>query len=328
MNYAIWVYNRLPSSMLGGLSPDELWSGNHSSHDELRCAHVFGCPVYVLDHKLADGDKIPKWNHRARMGMFLGFSHEHSSLVPLVLNLRTGHVSPQYHVIFDDNFETVPSLNPSTADIDDKFAALFDSAKDFYLDQISEDDDDWNDVNAVPEGVPNEVPEGDNVASEGVDTASEGEDFDFDNPPKLARGSRSSRNQSRRYAQLTVLAAATLPLSQALHTWADLPAGILNDPSRRSTYNPTGRLEYRDLAEASVLTSSWSDVASAFTAGYSGALLNNCIDSGSPNPNLQRIQSLIEPDLSPSDSDDHLPASISPLACRELLGVIALTRVV
>ena len=264
MNYAIWVYNRLPSSMLGGLSPDELWSGNRSSHDELQRAHVFGCPVYMLDPRLVDGDKIPKWNHRARMGMFLGFSHEHSSLVPLVLNLRTGHVSPQYHVIFDDNFETVPSLNPSTADIDDKFAALFDSAKDFYLDQISEDDDvplpvfdsDWNDVNAVPEGVPNEVPEGDNVASEGVDTASEGEDFDFDNPPELARGSRSSQNQSPRYAQLTVLAAATLPLSQALHTWADLPAGILNDPSRRSTYNPTGRLEYRDLAEASVLTSS------------------------------------------------------------------------
>lgn len=57
------------------------------------------------------------------MGMFLGFSHKHSSLVQLVLNLHTGHVSPQYHVIFDDNFETVPSLNLNCSDIDDKFAS-------------------------------------------------------------------------------------------------------------------------------------------------------------------------------------------------------------
>jgi hypothetical protein len=119
--------------------------------------------------------------------MFLGFSSEHSSLVPLVLNLRTGHVSPQYHVIFDDNFETVPSLNPLTSDIDDKFAALFDSAKDFYLDQIAEDDDvplpsldsAWDDATTVPEG----APEGVNAAPEGVSEESEGENFDFDNPP-------------------------------------------------------------------------------------------------------------------------------------------------
>ena len=312
MNYAIWVYNRLPSSMLGGLSPNEVWSSNRSSHEELRRAHVFGCPVYVLDPKLADGDKVPKWNHRARMGMFLGFSHEHSSLVPLVLNLRTGHISPQYHVIFDDNFETVPSLNSSSTDIDDKFASLFDSAKDFYLDQIAEDDDvplpslspEWDDVPAVPEGA--------NAAPEGANAVPEGDQFDFDNPPTLDRTSRSTRNRSPAYG-LAIVAAATLPLSQALHTWADLPAGVLNNPSRRSSFQPTGRIEYRELAEASILNSSWSDVASAFTAGYSGSLFNDCIDSKSENPNLQRIQSLIEPDLSLSDSDDHLPAYISPL---------------
>jgi hypothetical protein len=141
INYAIWVYNRLPSDVLGGLSPIEVWSGCHSDHSKLRRAHIFGCPVYVLDPKLADGDKILKCNHRASMGMFLGFSHKHFSLVPLVLNLRTGHVSPQYHVIFDDNFETVPSLNPNYADIDDKFATLFNTtARDFYLDQIDDDD--------------------------------------------------------------------------------------------------------------------------------------------------------------------------------------------
>ena len=42
--------------------------------------------------------------------MFVGFSEVHSSLVPLVLNVRTGKISPQYHVIFEDKFETVHSL--------------------------------------------------------------------------------------------------------------------------------------------------------------------------------------------------------------------------
>jgi hypothetical protein len=31
-------------------------------------------------------------------------------LVALVLNPRTGHVSPQYHVVFDDQFTTVPFM--------------------------------------------------------------------------------------------------------------------------------------------------------------------------------------------------------------------------
>ena len=37
----------------------------------------------------------------------MGFSQEHSTQVALVRNLITGKVSPQYHVVFDDKFETV-----------------------------------------------------------------------------------------------------------------------------------------------------------------------------------------------------------------------------
>jgi transposase InsO family protein len=321
INYAIWVYNRLPSPMLGGLSPNECWSRNRSNHEELRRAHVFGCPVYVLDPRLADGDSIPKWNHRARMGMFLGFSNEHSSLVPLVLNLRTGHVSPQYHVIFDDNFETVPSLNPSESDIDDKFAALFDSSKEFYLDQIADDDDvqlpaldsDWDEAFSPPEGA-STAPEGVSTVSEGENTPSEGDAFDFDNPPSLDRQSRTTRNHTPSYTAAVALAAVTLPLAQALHLWADLPAGIMNAPSPRQNYNPTGRLVYRDLAEYSLIASPWHEVASAFAAGYSGALLNHSIDSKSINPHQQQLQSLFEPDLSLFNNDDLSPSIISPFA--------------
>jgi hypothetical protein len=52
--------------------------------------------------------------------MFVGFSHVHSSLVPLVMNVSTGKISPQYHVVFDDRFSTVNSL-PSEDSIDDQW---------------------------------------------------------------------------------------------------------------------------------------------------------------------------------------------------------------
>ena len=41
-------------------------------------------------------------------------SPEYASSVALVLNLKTGHVSPQYHVIFDDTFSTVEYLRQDT----------------------------------------------------------------------------------------------------------------------------------------------------------------------------------------------------------------------
>ena len=44
----------------------------------------------------------------------MGRSKQHASNVALTLNLQTGHISPQHHVIFDDNFETVHSLRKGT----------------------------------------------------------------------------------------------------------------------------------------------------------------------------------------------------------------------
>ena len=66
--------------------------------------------------------------------MFVGFSTLHSSLVPLVFNLRTGKILPQYHVIFDDTFDTVLSL-PSVESLDKKWRRLFKLGREFYLDE-------------------------------------------------------------------------------------------------------------------------------------------------------------------------------------------------
>lgn len=108
LDYAVWVYNRMPA-INTGISPLELWTQTRNTSNELRRAHVFGCPIYVLDPALQDGNKIPKWTPRSRLGLFVGFSPHHSSLVPLVLNTTTGKISPQFHVVFDDDFNTVPS---------------------------------------------------------------------------------------------------------------------------------------------------------------------------------------------------------------------------
>jgi hypothetical protein len=80
VKHAAWIYNRVPSRS-SGLTPLELLTKTKADHKDLLQTHVWGCPVFVLDPKLQDGKKIPKWNRRSRLGQFLGFSDEHSSLV-------------------------------------------------------------------------------------------------------------------------------------------------------------------------------------------------------------------------------------------------------
>ena len=66
---------------------NEMRSGTHllrpdrvSSREILRC-HLWGCPVYVLEAKLQNDQKLPKLNRRARLGQFVGFLDKHSSMV-------------------------------------------------------------------------------------------------------------------------------------------------------------------------------------------------------------------------------------------------------
>ena len=63
--------------------------------------------MYALHPKLTiAGGKIPKWEPRSKRGQYMGIDPNHAETVPLVRNLKTGYLSPQYHVVFDDWFET------------------------------------------------------------------------------------------------------------------------------------------------------------------------------------------------------------------------------
>jgi hypothetical protein len=64
VKYAAWLYNYTPKS--NNLAPIEIFTHQLTNCEFLRRAKVFGCPVYVLEPRLQDGKKIPKWEPRAR----------------------------------------------------------------------------------------------------------------------------------------------------------------------------------------------------------------------------------------------------------------------
>ena len=132
LDYAVYIYNHVPSKGKPGMpSPQELFCGSKIGCRPLRRLKVFGCPAYVLDPRLQDGKKIPKWEPRSRKGQFLGYSKEHASTVGLLRNIRTGHISPQFHVVYDETFSTVASEN--TLDLSEQWIDLFLNSREYYL---------------------------------------------------------------------------------------------------------------------------------------------------------------------------------------------------
>jgi len=97
-------------------SPWELLTGEPSKR-KLVDWHVFGSPVYVLHKSLQDaGGSRQKWKSRCWQGVYLGQSPMHASNVALVYIPETTHVSPQFHVTYDDTFSSVSSPDPQASD--------------------------------------------------------------------------------------------------------------------------------------------------------------------------------------------------------------------
>ena len=105
---ACTVFNDAPAlkGVRKNRTPFEQFTGSRISA-EPRHHHTFGCPVYVLANALQQGKPLKAWMERARVGVNLGISPTHARSVALVLSLKTGLASPQFHVKHDDLFETV-----------------------------------------------------------------------------------------------------------------------------------------------------------------------------------------------------------------------------
>ena len=106
--HATWIYNHLPNPSTGH-SPVDIFTATRWDKSRLRHLHVFGAPAYVLQPKLMDGQRIPRWKPRSERYIYVGQSEKHPQSVALVLSPDTGKISAQYHVVIDDRFQTVSS---------------------------------------------------------------------------------------------------------------------------------------------------------------------------------------------------------------------------
>ena len=110
---AAFCLNKL-SILIDARSNEATFFGIDGNIIEPEMFHTFECPCFVLDARLQSGlSTCTKWEPRSRLGIYVGHSPAYAGTVALVLNPITGHVLPQFHIIFDDLFTTVPFMNKS-----------------------------------------------------------------------------------------------------------------------------------------------------------------------------------------------------------------------
>jgi hypothetical protein len=93
-------------------SPWEQFTGERSKLDQ-NDMHPLLCPVYVIDRRMQEGTSPPKWTKRTIQKVYVCHLHHYSKSVPMSWGPKTKLVSPQFHVTFDDNFDTVQAPDPN-----------------------------------------------------------------------------------------------------------------------------------------------------------------------------------------------------------------------
>jgi len=119
-------------------SPYELFTGQQPTWS-LADFRVFGCPTYVLHKRLQDGQHFGKWQARSWQGIYVGPSAQHASNVPLIYNPSTTHVTPQFHVAYDEGFTSVTHL--SNSELSKVIDKIFDRASWMKIGQDDKADD-------------------------------------------------------------------------------------------------------------------------------------------------------------------------------------------
>jgi hypothetical protein len=86
--------------------------------------HPLFCPVFILDRRLQQGTSHPKWKQQAKKKVHVEHLHHYSRYAPLIWDPKTKLVSPQFHMVFYDNFETVQPPNTAIK-MDDTMDRVF-----------------------------------------------------------------------------------------------------------------------------------------------------------------------------------------------------------
>lgn len=176
------------------VSPMEMFTQVEIS-PRVKHSHTFGSPVYVLDQKLQKGARVPKWSSRARVGIYLGSSPRHSRKVALILSLQTGHVSPQFHCVFDDLCDTLrqSSGNPTIRSRWQEQTGFTDGPK------VTEDESLWVPIRHAQQTAPTAIPEtpsdqedqGTGIPNDS-ETAVESEDDDSSSEESIIEGQQQA----------------------------------------------------------------------------------------------------------------------------------------
>jgi len=133
----------------------------------LTNVRTWGCPVYILDAENQSGTI-------KHTGIYLGHSLCHTGSVSLVLSLQIGMVISQFHVVYNDEFSTVPYL--STAESPPNWLDLLRHSTERSSEEQSKSSYQWlhpitpeNNVTSAPKGastssLPDELPDTDIVS--------------------------------------------------------------------------------------------------------------------------------------------------------------------
>jgi hypothetical protein len=96
---------------------------------------VFGCPVFILDKRLKDGNNLNKWKARSWEGIYVQHSLQHAGNVPVIYNPITLQISPRFHVVFDNSFTT---MSKQSALLSDSFyKSLYNKSQWMYKDDFA-----------------------------------------------------------------------------------------------------------------------------------------------------------------------------------------------
>ena len=104
-------HNKMQIDVMGQ-TPESILHNVQIEDIPVKSYHTLFCPTCVLDACLqsSGGAGPPKWEPCSRIGVYLGHSPFHAGNIALLCNPNTGRVIPQYHVVFDNDFTTVPYM--------------------------------------------------------------------------------------------------------------------------------------------------------------------------------------------------------------------------
>jgi hypothetical protein len=169
----------------------------------------------------------------------MGFSKKHSSTVPLVLNPDSGYITAQYHVVFDDWFASVTTLESALPDFNsNRWARLFgDSRYQFPFDESNEVNEDIEEEARLDATTNAVVNDNETTVAGAMDAANEIEQLPVPPPAETQFIPPSPRPHPVPLPTPLMTPRPATPMSQTRETFQDEPT--LQSPPKPDIRTPS-----------------------------------------------------------------------------------------